>query len=187
MESVRGVRNSRHERNRVWETVIIISTVVVLPQRSWTIHRSRTKDTGPTRSDGYPSISMSPHHLPRLLSTCCTELRPSLSKDVDLSCCLGRVVDSFTTGDEARTRRMFDINTIKSMYSYCLCMYSSVQVSHSSLDTPSYPSVISRGGGGGCPQTSENSPLPVSLPCNQKSLSPKIFLEIKYPRIGLYN
>jgi hypothetical protein len=110
----------------------------------------------------------------------CTELRLSLSKDAagDPSYSIGRVVDSFTPAVKTRTRRMF---WIKSVYS-CrgLCMYSSVQVSHSPLGTPPYPSVISRGVGGGCPRMRRTQRfLFVSLPCNQKDFRVQNFLKLK--------
>jgi hypothetical protein len=68
-----------------------------------------------------------------------------LVEGIRLQCRLERVVDSFAMKSE----HVVCLISIKSVYSFCLCMYSSVQVSLSSLDTPPYPSVISRGVVGG--------------------------------------
>jgi hypothetical protein len=82
-----------------------------------------------------------------------TGLVPSLSKDV-LQWRLERVVDSFAMKPE----HVVCLISIKSVYSCCLCMYSSVQVSlftwHSSLSLGDQ----SRGGGG-CPWTRKSSTL----------------------------
>ena len=62
-----------------------------------------------------------------------------------LQCRCEHVVDSFAMKSE----HVVCFISINIVYSYCLCMYSSVLVSLSSLDTPPYPSVISRGVMGG--------------------------------------
>jgi len=69
-------------------------------------------------------------------------------KGSQVRCRWERVVDSFAMKPE----HVVCLISIKGVYSYhsSLCMYLSVQVSLHSLDTPPYPSMISRGVMGVC-------------------------------------
>ncbi len=102
----------------------------------------------------------------------------SLSKDADPSCNSGRVVDSFTSLDETRTRRMFDINKDQTLL---LLRVLCIAILLLSLDTPplslgDHP----RGWGGGCLQMRRTQRfLFVSLPCNQKDFRVQNFLKLK--------
>ena len=110
-----------------------------------------------------------------------TGLVPSLSKDVDSSA----VANAWSIASQwsPNTSCVSD-TSIKSVYSCCLCMYSSVQVSLSSLETPPAPSVISRGVGG----VFERERIQRLVSCNfvysKRFVSSKFFLDLNTPSPG---
>jgi hypothetical protein len=78
-------------------------------------------------------------------------------------------VHSWNVSPDASSCTLLSHRLMTRTYSCCLSLYSSVQICHSSLNNPPYPSVISRGVGGGCPQMRRTQRfLFLSLLCNQK-------------------